>query len=58
MYGACLAYIPAGPRPADVVPRDTTGVLHRTLIGNVNIQVNSHMMFITLQALKNFYAAP
>jgi len=58
MYGACLAYIRAGDRPADVSPRDTTGVLHRTFTGNVNSQVNSHTMFITLQALNNFYAAP
>ena len=58
MYGACLAYIPDGDRPADVSPRDTTGVLHRTFIGNFNSQVNSHMMFITLQALNNFHAAP
>ena len=56
MYGACLAYIPAGDRPADVSPRDTTGVLHRTFIENVNSQ--AVMMFITLQALNNFYAAP
>jgi hypothetical protein len=45
-------------RPADVSPRDTPGVLHRTFIGNVNSQVNSCIMFITLQALNNFYAAP
>jgi hypothetical protein len=51
-------FLLAGDRPADVSPRDTTGVLHRTFIANVNSQVNSHTMFITLQALNNFYAAP
>jgi hypothetical protein len=41
VYDACLAYIPAVDRPADVSPRDTPGVLHRTFIGHVNSQVNS-----------------
>jgi hypothetical protein len=54
---AYLAHIPSD-RQADVSPRDTTGVLHHTFIGNVNRLVNYPTMFITLQVQNNFHAAP